>query len=79
MNFCVVTIKWKQILGNCGLLKLDFVLNTRAILDIIGKARSNSALGGLKCECQCHVSGCSPPKMWVVYWFYAVIAPLLAI
>lgn len=79
MNFCIVTIKRKQILGNCGSLRLDFVSNARTILDIIGKARSNRALGDLKCGYQWHVSGWNPPKMWAVSWCYSVIAPLLAI
>lgn len=79
MNFCIVTIKRKQFLGNCGLLQLDFVSNARAILEIIGEERSNRALGDPKCEYQRHVSGWNPPQMWAVSWCCSVIAPLLAV
>lgn len=50
MNFCIITIKRKQILGKYGLLRLDFVLNAREIQYVIEKERSNRALGDLKCE-----------------------------
>lgn len=69
----------KQMLGNWIVKALIFVSNTSPILDIIGKERSNRALGDLKCEYQWHVSGWNPPKMWAVSWCCSVIAPLLAI